>query len=93
MATLEQLTNRVEALLHGYSLNTESATWITSAITTATTTSIAVDDASVVSRGFIQVNDEIMYVASTNNIDNILTHPRICCHRWLAYICWIDGVE
>ena len=73
MATLEQLTNRVETLLHGYSLNTESATWITSAITTATTTSIAVDDASVVSRGFIQIDDEMFYVTSTNSIDKILT--------------------
>ena len=73
MSTLEQLTDRVDSLLHGYSLNTESTTWLTAAVTSATTTSLNVYDANVVSRGFIQVDDEIMYVNSTNNIDNILT--------------------
>lgn len=73
MATLEQLTDRVDSLLHGYSLNTESTTWLTAAVTSATTTTIYVHDASVVSRGFIQVNDELMYVHTTNNVDNILT--------------------
>ena len=73
MSTLEQLVDRVDTLLHGYSLNTESTTWLTSAITSTTTTSISVYDASVVSRGFIQIDDEIMYVASTNSVDNILT--------------------
>ena len=73
MATLEQLTDRIDTLLHGYSLNMESTTWLTSAITSATQTEISVHDASVVSRGFIQIDDEIMYVHSTNNIDNIVT--------------------
>ena len=73
MSTLEQMTDRIETLLHGYSMNTESTTWLTAAITDAVTTSIAVNDASVVSRGFAQVGDELMYVNSTNNIDNVLT--------------------
>ena len=73
MATLEQLTDRVDSLLHGYSLNTESTTWLTAAVTSATTTTFNVHDASVVSRGFMQVNDELMYVHSTNNVDNIIT--------------------
>lgn len=73
MSTLEQLTDRVDTLLHGYSLNTESATWLTAAITTATTTTFSVDNASVVSRGFAQINDEMVYVHSTNNIDNEIT--------------------
>jgi hypothetical protein len=73
MATLEQLTDRIESMLHGYSLNTESVTWLTSAITDTTTTQISVHDASVISRGFIQIDDEVMYVHSTNNVDNILT--------------------
>lgn len=73
MSTLEQLTDRIDTLLHGYSLNTEPATWLTAAITNATTTSIAVDNASIVSRGFAQINDEMVYVHSTNNIDNIIT--------------------
>jgi hypothetical protein len=73
MSTLESLVNRVESLLHGYSLNTEPATWLTSAITTTTGTTFSVDSANVVSKGFLQVNDELMYVHSTNNIDNIVT--------------------
>jgi hypothetical protein len=73
MSTLEQMTDRIETLLHGYTLNTESTTWLTAAITNGTATSISVNDSSVVSRGFIQVGDELMYVNSTNNIDNLLT--------------------
>ena len=73
MSTLEQITDRVETLLHGYSLNMESTTWLTGAVTDTTTTSISVNDATVVSRGFVQIGDEIMYVNSTNNIDNVLT--------------------
>jgi hypothetical protein len=73
MATLEQLTNRIDTLVHGFSLNMESTTWLTGAVTSATQTDINVHDASVVSRGFIQIDDEIMYVHSTNNIDNIVT--------------------
>jgi hypothetical protein len=73
MSTLEQLTDRVDTLLHGYSLNTEAATWLTAAVTNATTTTFSVDSASVVSRGFAQINDEMVYVHSTNNIDNEIT--------------------
>jgi hypothetical protein len=73
MATLEEITDRVDTLLHGYSLNMESTTWLTAAVTNTTATSISVNDANVVSRGYIQVDDEIMYVNSTNNIDNVLT--------------------
>jgi len=73
MATLEQLTDRIDTLIHGFSLNMESTTWLTGAVTSTTQTDINVHDASVVSRGFIQIGDEVMYVHSTNNIDNIVT--------------------
>ena len=53
-------------------MNTESTTWLTSAITSSTQTSISVYDSNVVSRGFIQIDDEIMYVNNTDNINNIL---------------------
>jgi len=65
------MTDRIETLLHGYSMNTESTTWLTAPATTSDT-SISVNDSSVVSRGFVQIGDELMYVNSTNNIDNIL---------------------
>jgi hypothetical protein len=73
VSTLEQLTDRVDTLLHGYTVNMESTTWLTGAITTTTQTTISVYDSNVVSRGFVQIGDEIMYVNSTNNIDNIIT--------------------
>jgi len=66
------MTDRIETLLHGYTMNTESTTWLTAAASTSDT-SISVNDSSVVSRGFVQVGDELMYVNSTNNIDNVLT--------------------
>jgi hypothetical protein len=65
------MTDRIDTLLHGYTMNTESTTWLTAAATTSDT-SISVNDASVASRGFIQIGDELMYVNSTNNIDNVL---------------------
>lgn len=71
MSTLEQMTDRIDTLLHGYTMNTESTTWLTAAATTSDT-SISVNDSSVASRGFIQIGDELMYVNSTNNIDNVL---------------------
>ena len=66
------MTDRIETLLHGYTMNTESTTWLTAAVSNSTTTSISVNDSSVVSRGFVQIGDELMYVNSTNNIDNVL---------------------
>jgi hypothetical protein len=72
MSTLEQITDRVDTLLHGYSLNTESTTWLTTSAT-STGTSLSVYDASVIGRGIIQVDDEIMFVASTDNVNNNVT--------------------
>ena len=73
MSTLEQIVDRVDTLLHGYSMNTESTTWLTAAVTNATTTTLFVADATVVSRGFMQIDEEIVYVTSTNNADNSVT--------------------
>ena len=73
MSTLEQLTDRVDSMLHGYGLNTESTTWLTGAVTTTTQTTISVNDASAISRGFIQIDDEILYVHSTNLNESTIT--------------------
>jgi len=66
MATLEQLTDRVETLLHGYTLNTEASTWLTTSMNT-TTTSFTVYDAGSIGKGYLQIGDEMVFV---NNIDN-----------------------
>lgn len=72
MSTFAQLADRVESVLHGYTENTEPSTWLTTSATTTTTT-LTVYDASVVGRGYIQVDDEIVFVNSTDNVANTLT--------------------
>jgi len=72
MSTFGQLADRVEAVLHGYTENTESATWlVTNATSTATT--LSVYDASVIGRGYVQIDDEIVFVNTTDNVANTLT--------------------
>lgn len=63
---LGQLTDRIESMLHGYSLNTESSTWLTQAITSATT-SFTVYDTSNIGTGYLQIGDELMFV---NRVDS-----------------------
>ena len=72
MSTFTQLADRVEAVLHGYTENTEPSTWITSSAN-STTTTLNVHDASVVGRGYIQIDDEIVFVHTTDNVANTLT--------------------
>ena len=72
MSTFAQLTDRVESVLHAYTENTEPSTWLTTSATTTTTT-LTVHDASVVGRGYIQVDEEIVFVHSTDNVANTLT--------------------
>lgn len=72
MSTFAQLTDRVEAVLHGYTENTEPSTWLTTSAT-STSTTLTVYDASVVGRGYVQIDDEIVFVNSTDNVSNTLT--------------------
>ena len=72
MSTFAQLADRVEAVLHGYTENTEPSTWLTTSAT-STTTTLTVYDASVVGRGYVQVDDEIVFVNTTDNVSNTLT--------------------
>lgn len=72
MSNFAQLADRVEAVLHGYTENTEPTTWLTTSAT-STTTSMTVHDASVIGRGYIQIDDEIVFVNNTDNVANTLT--------------------
>lgn len=72
MSTFAQLADRVEAVLHGYTENTEPSTWLTTTAT-STSTSLTVHDASVVGRGYVQIDDEIVFVNNTDNVANTLT--------------------
>lgn len=75
MSSFGQLADRVESVLHGYTENSEPTTWLTAAVTTTTGTSFSVFDASILGRGFAQVGDEIFFINSTDNVNNILTLP------------------
>ena len=72
MSTFAQLADRVEAVLHGYTENTEPATWLVGNAT-STATTLSVYDASVIGRGYVQIDDEIVFVNSTDNVANTLT--------------------
>jgi hypothetical protein len=72
MSTFAQLADRVEAVLHGYTENTEPASWLVSNAT-STATTMSVYDASVIGRGYVQIDDEIVFVNSTDNVANTLT--------------------
>jgi hypothetical protein len=72
MSTFAQLADRVEAVLHGYTENTEPASWLT-ASANSTTTSLTVYDATVIGRGYVQIDDEIVFVNNTDNVSNVLT--------------------
>jgi len=72
MSTFAQLADRVEAVLHAYTENTEASTWLDTAAT-STETTISVHDASVIGRGYVQIDDEIVFVHATDNVANTLT--------------------
>ena len=72
MSDFNGLINRVEAVLHGYTENTEPTSWLTTSAT-STSTSLTVYDASVIGRGYIEIDDEIVFVNNTDNVANTLT--------------------
>jgi hypothetical protein len=61
MATLNELTEQTIAEINAYVKNQESVTIITSAVTSADITML-VDDASAISRGIAEIDDELIYV-------------------------------
>lgn len=61
MATLNQLTEQTIAEISSYVKNQESVTIITSSVTSADVTML-VDDVSALSRGIVEIDDELIYV-------------------------------
>ena len=61
MATLSQLTEQTIGEVSSYVRNQESVT-ITTALTTASDLTITVDDATALSKGIVEINDELLYV-------------------------------
>lgn len=73
MSSFGQLADRVESVLHGYTENSEPTTWLTAAVTTTTGITFSVHDASVLGRGFAQVDDEIFFIHTTDNVNNTIS--------------------
>lgn len=69
---LSDLIDDVLRELHGQTADQEQLTWLTQAAL-ATDTSLHVNDASVVSRGLVEVEDEIMWVSAVDRTGNVLT--------------------
>jgi len=64
MATLNQLTEQTIGEINSYVKNQESVT-ITTNTTTSGDVTIAVDDATSISRGIVEIDDELLYVKKT----------------------------
>jgi hypothetical protein len=61
MATLNQLTEQTLGEVNGYVRNQESLTFATNIIS-STDLSITVDDATAISKGIVEIDDELLYV-------------------------------
>jgi hypothetical protein len=61
MATLNQLTEQTLGEINGYVRNQESVTIALNTVD-GDDLSIAVDDASAISKGIIEIDDELLYV-------------------------------
>ena len=72
MSTFSDLIERVDSVLHGYTDNVEPTSWLTSSAN-STVTTLTIADATGMGRGFVQVDDEIVFVNSTDNVSNTLT--------------------
>lgn len=74
MATLSDIVNDVVVELHGNTADLEQAAFLTSDIA-ANTTSVPVDDATQISRGLIEIDDELLWVTRTDPTNNLVAVP------------------
>ena len=65
MTTYNDLVNDTVIALSGYTSRQDQATYLTQDIN-ETTTSFTVADGSIISRGIIEIDDELMWVDSFN---------------------------
>jgi len=72
MTTLADLVNQVSLNLHGFSDDQESRTHLTAAIAAGDLT-LPVDDASGISAGLIELDDELMWVTGTDVANKTVT--------------------
>ena len=66
MTTYRELTDRIHSMLHSATGIQEQMTWLTSGCNSSAT-SIVVNDDSVISKGISEIEDELIYVSSTDS--------------------------
>ena len=74
MSTFSQLTDQMLMQLYGYTTLQDQATYLTGALS-ATGLTVNVDDATAVSRGIVEIGDEIIWVDSLDSSAGTLTVP------------------
>ena len=74
MSTFSQLTDQTLMQLYGYTTLQDQATYLTANVASGAT-SLAVADVTAVSRGIIEVNDEIIWVDDIDTTTGGLTIP------------------
>lgn len=71
--TFTDLKNEVYMHVYGYARDQEQVTYVSTAVGTTTATSIVVGDSTQVSRGLLEIEDELLWVQSTDATTNTLT--------------------
>lgn len=74
MSTFSQLTDQVLLQLYGYTTLQDQASYLT-ASATASATTMTVNDVTAISRGIVEINDEIIWVDSVDSSTGVLTIP------------------
>ena len=72
MSTLKQLMDQVESNLQGYVQDQAEQTYLTTAID-ADDLALIVDEPALVSRGIVQVDDELLWVKEVDRTDSTVT--------------------
>ena len=72
MATFSDIVNEVQIRLSGYSQRQDQATHLTAALTSSGL-SLTVADGSVLSRGLVEIDDELLWVASFDRTTGVAT--------------------
>jgi hypothetical protein len=74
MSTFSQLVDQTLMHLHGYTTLQDLATYATADISASATT-FSVNDVTAISRGVIEIDDELMWVDSVNTQTGVITIP------------------
>ena len=87
MATLNQLTDQVVSEITGYVRNQESLTYAVNAVS-ATDLTVTVDDTTAISKGIVEIDDELLYVkksvASSGSLQILGTTSNPVGRAWRA---------